>query len=141
MIKKKKKRPRYNILYRDLLYCYTLYKSTRVTMMFFIDLLKYNYLSRFEGQAKMVHSLFRSNACYFSFYQQIHIWYWHNRFISQNYFTPPLPSLYSRTTHRQQRSMFPSELLLYNPIFSFYLLRNATTATYYSIKLYCYCFK
>lgn len=36
------------------LYCYKLYKSTRVTMMFFIDLLKYNYLSRFEGQAKMV---------------------------------------------------------------------------------------
>lgn len=49
------------------------YKSIRLSIIFFIDLLKYNYLSRSEGQAKMVHSLFRSNACYFSFYQQTYL--------------------------------------------------------------------
>lgn len=41
--------------------------TQRLKVIFFIDLLKYNYLSRCEGHAKMVHSLFRSTACYFSF--------------------------------------------------------------------------
>jgi len=91
------------------------YKSIRLSIIFFIDLLKYNYLSRSEGQAKMVHSLFRSNACYFSFYQQTYL----------------LPTA--------AQSLY-SEKLLYTPPRSLQSYTNYTTYQWWVITIFSYIF-
>jgi len=101
---------------------HTHYKSIWLSIIFFIDLLKYNYLSRSEGQAKMVHSLFRSNACYFSFYQQTHFCYLlrHNSFIPKNYYI-----------HHQAHHHLHCNLTLTTPIVSCYYF-----LTYFIFILY-----
>jgi len=126
-----KRRRRQRRRYSDFIVLLPHYKSIRLSIIFFIDLLKYNYLSRSEGQAKMVHSLFRSNACYFSFYEQTHICYLlrHNCFIPKNYYIHSEAHHHVHCNLTQATQLTNSELLLFSHIFSFYLIRKRNSTT------------